>query len=149
MDIKKIKQSLIEQRKINLSGNLYHKTQLEFAYNTNHMEGSTITPAETASIYDTGTILTSKDKVLVLKDATETKNHFTLFKYILDTIETDLTEDMIKRIHFILKDGTLNDNEKDWVNIGEYKRIKNFVGNVTTSDPSKVNDDMKELMNLV
>jgi len=65
MDAKEIKKALIEQRKINLSGNLYHKTQLDFAYNTNHIEGSTITLDETSSIYDTGTILTSKDKVIV------------------------------------------------------------------------------------
>lgn len=80
MEIIEIKKALIEQKKMNLPGNLYHKTQIDFAYNTNHMEGSTITSDETASIYDTGTILTSKDKVIVLKDATETKNHFTLFK---------------------------------------------------------------------
>ena len=73
MEISKVKQALIEQRKMNLSGNLYHKTQIDFAYNTNHMEGSTITPDETASIYETGTILTSSDKVIILKDATETK----------------------------------------------------------------------------
>ena len=71
---------LIEQKNMDLSGSLYHKTQLDFAYNTNHIEGSTITPDETASIYDAGTILTSSDKVIVLKDAIETKNHFTLFK---------------------------------------------------------------------
>ena len=73
MEISKVKQALIEQRKMNLSGNLYHKTQIDFAYNTNYIEGSTITPDETASIYETGTILTSSDKVIVLKDATETK----------------------------------------------------------------------------
>ena len=101
MEVSKIKKALIEQKNIRLSGNLYHKTQLDFAYNTNHIEGSTITPDETASIYDTGTILTSSDKVIVLKDATETKNHFILFKYMLDTIEDKLTEDMIKRFHFI------------------------------------------------
>ncbi len=80
MEVSKIKKVLIEQKNMNLSGSLYHKTQLDFAYNTNHIEGSTITPDETASIYDTGTILTSSDKVIVLKDAIETKNHFTLFK---------------------------------------------------------------------
>ena len=96
MEVSKIKKALVEQKNIGLSGNLYHKTQLDFAYNTNHIEGSTITPDETASIYDTGTILTSSDKVIVLKDATETKNHFTLFKYMLDTIDDKLTEDMIK-----------------------------------------------------
>ena len=141
MEINKVKQALIEQRKMNLSGSLYHKTQIDFAYNTNYMEGSTITPDETASIYETGTILTSSDKVNDyvlkkltsinnLKDATETKNHFTLFKYMLDTIEEKLSEDMIKKFHFILKDGTLTDSEKEWFNVGDYKKRKNFVGNI-------------------
>lgn len=146
MEINKIKETLILQKKINLSGSLYHKTQLEFAYNTNHIEGSTITPDETASIYETGTILTSNDKVIVLKDATETKNHFTLFKYMLDTIEEPLTEEMIKKYHFILKSGTISDEEKVWFNIGEYKSKKNFVGNITTSLPNQVANDMNELM---
>ena len=147
MDVRKVKKALIEQRKMNLSGNLYHKTQLDFAYNTNHIEGSTITPDETASIYETGTILTSSDKVIVLKDATEVKNHFTLFKYMLDTIEEKLSEDMIKRFHFILKEGTLTDEEKEWFVVGDYKKKKNFVGNITTSLPSEVAKDMQNLLN--
>ena len=146
MEISKVKQALIEQRKMNLSGSLYHKTQIDFAYNTNRIEGSTITPDETASIYETGTILTSSDKVIVLKDATETKNHFTLFKYMLDTIEEKLSEDMIKKFHFILKDGTLTDSEKEWFNVGDYKKRKNFVGNITTTLPSNVEKDMKDLL---
>ena len=146
MDISKIKKALIDQKNMNLSGNLYHKTQLDFAYNNNAIEGSTITPDETASIYDTGTILTSKDKVIVLKDATETKNHFTLFKYMLDTIDDKMTEDMIKKFHFILKDGTLTDSEKEWFNVGEYKSKKNFVGNITTTLPKNVAKDMKDLL---
>ena len=90
--------ALKEQRKINLSGNLYYKTQLDFAYNTNHIEGSTITSDETESIYDTGAILANKEKAIVLKDVTEIKNHFTLFKYMLDTIDEKLSEEMIKNI---------------------------------------------------
>lgn len=146
MDARKVKEALIEQRKMNLSGNLYHKTQLDFAYNTNHIEGSTITPDETASIYDTGTILTSSDKVIVLKDATEVKNHFTLFKYMLDTIDDKLSESMIKKFHFILKEGTLTDEEKIWFAVGDYKKKKNFVGNITTSLPSEVAHDMQKLL---
>lgn len=147
MEISKIKKALIEQKNIGLSGNLYHKTQIDFAYNTNHIEGSTITSDETASIYDTGTILASSDKIIVLRDVTETKNHFTLFKYMLDTIDDKLTEDMIKKFHFILKDGTLTDSEKEWINVGEYKKKNNFVGNITTSLPRDVSRDMKELLN--
>lgn len=146
MEISKVKKALIEQKNMNLSGSLYHKTQIDFAYNTNHIEGSTITSDETASIYDTGTILTSSDKLIVLKDATEIKNHFTLFKYMLDTIEEQLSEDMIKKFHFILKDGTLTDSEKEWFNVGEYKKRKNFVGNITTTLPSEVKKDMKDLL---
>ena len=146
MDVRKVKKALIEQRKMNLSGNLYHKTQLDFAYNTNHIEGSTITPDETASIYETGTILTSSDKVIVLKDATEVKNHFTLFKYMLDTIDDKLSENMIKKFHFILKEGTLTDEEKEWFVVGDYKKKKNFVGNITTSLPSEVAKDMQNLL---
>lgn len=146
MEISNLKKVLVEQRNMNLSGSLYHKTQIEFAYNTNHLEGSTITSDETASIYDTGTILTSANKIIVLKDATETKNHFTLFKYMLDTIEDDLSCEMIKKFHFILKDGTLTDSEKEWFNVGEYKKKKNFVGNITTTLPSNVSKDMDELL---
>ena len=147
MEIIEIKKALIEQKKLNLPGNLYHKTQIDFAYNTNHIEGSTITPDETASIYDTGTILASSNKVIVLKDATETKNHFTLFKYMLDTIDEPLTEKMIKDYHYILKNGTLSDKEKLWFNVGDYKKLKNFVGNIQTSLPSHVAEDMQELLN--
>lgn len=147
MEIDKIRKSLIEQKKLNLPGNLYHKTQVEFAYNTNYLEGSTITKDETASIYDTGTILTNNSKVVVIKDVTETKNHFTLFKYMLDSLDKPLTEEMIKKYHFILKDGTLTDSEIDWFMVGEYKKLKNFVGNITTSLPSDVERDMHELLN--
>ena len=146
MDAKKIKNALIRQKENNLSGNLYYKTQIDFAYNTNHIEGSTITPDETESIYETGTILTSEDKVIVIKDITETKNHFTLFKYMLDTINEPLFEDMIKKYHFILKNGTVDDSDREWFNVGEYKKLKNFVGNIETSLPSDVPLDMKNLI---
>ena len=124
MTVKDIKNALINQKKIDLKGNLYHKTQVDFAYNNNSLEGSTITSDETESIYDTGTILTNGEKAIVLKDATETKNHFTLFKYMLDTIDEPLTEGLIKKYHFILKNGTLKDDEIGIINIGEYKSLK-------------------------
>lgn len=143
----KIKKALLEQRKIGLPGNLYHKTQIEFAYNTNHIEGSTITPDETRSIYDTGTILTDNNKVIVVKDVTETQNHFTLFKYMLDTIDEPLTEEMIKHYHYILKNGTVNDEQNDSIVIGDYKKLVNYVGNITTSMPKDVQGNMQKLMN--
>ena len=144
--VKKVKEALITQRKIGLKGNLYHKTQLDFAYNSNHIEGSTLTPDETASIYESGTILTNEDKIISLKDATETTNHFSLFKYMLDSLDEELSEKMIKKYHYILKNATLTDEEKEWFNVGEYKQKKNFVGSIETSLPNDVESDMKGLL---
>ncbi len=65
---------------------------------------------------------------------------------MLETIDDKLTEDMIKKFHFILKEATLTDSEKEWFNVGEYKKKKNFVGNITTSLPGNLANDMKELL---
>ena len=146
ISVEKIKDALLQQRRIELSGNLYYKTQIDFCYNTNHMEGSTITKDETMSIYDTGTILTDGEKVVSLVDMTETKNHFTLFKYMLDTLEEPLTEEMIKKFHFILKNGTLKDKEVGVINVGDYKKLKNYAGDQVTSNPKDVEKHMKELL---
>ena len=147
MEVSKVRKALLQQRRIELSGNLYYKTQIDFCYNTNYMEGSTITKDETMSIYETGTILTDGEKVISLVDMTETKNHFTLFKYMLDSLEEDLSEEMIKKSHFILKNGTLTDKEVGVINIGDYKKLRNYAGNQKTSSPNDVEKDMKELLN--
>lgn len=136
----------MEQKNLDLSGNLYCKTQTLFAYNSNKIEGSTTTLEETESIYDTGTILANEEKVIVIKDVTEIKNHFTLFKYMLDNVDEELSIDMIKKFHYILKDGTLTESEKSWFNVGEFKKLKNYVGNIETSLPDNVSSDMEELL---
>ncbi len=141
-----IKKALVDQRKLRMPGNLYYRTQIEFAYNTNHIEGSTITKDETASIYDTGTILTNSEKAIVIKDATETQNHFSLFNFMLDTLNESLSEDLIKKFHFILKSGTLTEEEKSWFNIGEYKKLSNYVGEINTTSPKNVSKDINKLL---
>lgn len=146
MDAKTIKKALLQQKKMKLPGNLYYKTQIEFAYNNNYIEGSTITKDETRSIYETGTILTDTNKVIVIKDVTETQNHFTLFNYMLDTIDKPLDEDMIKKFHYLLKNGTVSEEDKETIMVGEYKKLVNYVGNITTSNPKNVLRDMKELL---
>ena len=146
MDAKTIKKALFQQKKLKLPGNLYYKTQIEFAYNNNYIEGSTITKDETISIYETGTILTDNNKVIVIKDVIETQNHFTLFNYMLDTIDKPLDEDMIKKFHYLLKNGTVSEEDKETIMVGEYKKLVNYVGNITTSNPKNVLRDMKELL---
>ena len=128
-----------------LKGNLYHNTQIIFAYNTNHIEGSKLTEDQTRYIYETNTLLTEKDSITNLDDVLETANHFKLVDYMLNVAEKKLTEKIIKEFHKILKEGT-SDSRKDWFVVGDYKKLANEVGGLKTTEPKNVERDMKKLL---
>ena len=136
---------LREQKNMKLKGNLYHNTQITFAYNTNHIEGSKLTEDQTRYIYETNTLLAEKDSVTDLDDILETTNHFKLVDYMLDIADKKLTENMIKEFHRILKEGT-SDGRKDWFVVGDYKKLSNEVGGLKTTEPKNVERDMKKLL---
>lgn len=136
---------LREQKEMELKGNLYHNTQVIFAYNTNHIEGSKLTEDQTRYIFETNTILFEGQTVASVDDILETANHFKLVDYMLDVAEEKLTEEMIKNFHKILKEGT-SDSRKDWFAVGEYKKLSNEVGGVKTTAPKNVERDMKKLL---
>ena len=146
-DISKIDilECLKEQKEIGLKGNLYHNTQVIFAYNTNHIEGSKLTEDQTRYIFETNTILFEGQTVASVDDILETANHFKLVDYMLDVAEEKLTEEMIKEFHKILKEGT-SDSRKEWFNVGEYKKLANEAGNMQTTLPKNVAKDMAKLM---
>ena len=129
-----------------LKGNLYHNTQIIFAYNTNHIEGSKLTEDQTRYIYETNTLLTEKESITNLDDIIETANHFKLVDYMLDVADKELTEEMIKEFHKILKEGT-SDSRKDWFAVGDYKKLSNEVGVVSTTAHKDVEKHMKKLLN--
>lgn len=136
---------LKEQKDMKLKGNLYHNTQITFAYNTNHIEGSRLTEDQTRYIYETNTLLAEKDTITNIDDILETANHFKLVDYMLDIAEEKLTEDMIKNFHKILKEGT-SDSRKEWFIVGDYKKLPNEVGGLKTTEPNNVKRDMKKLL---
>ena len=136
---------LREEMEIKLKGGLYHQTQVRLAYNSNHMEGSRLTEEQTRSIYETHTIGTG-DSNERIDDIIETVNHFRCFDYVLGIADKELSEDVIKHIHFILKSNT-TDSMLDWFAVGDYKKRPNMVGNmVETTPPSKVPAAMKLLL---
>ena len=136
---------LREQKNMKLKGNLYHNTQITFAYNTNHIEGSKLTEDQTRYIYETNTLLAEKDTITDIDDILETANHFKLVDYMLDIADKKLTENMIKEFHRILKEGT-SDDRKDWFVVGDYKKLSNEVGGLKTTEPKNVERDMKKLL---
>lgn len=136
---------LREQKEMQLKGNLYHNTQIKFAYNTNHIEGSKLTEDQTRYIYETNTILFEGETIARVDDILEAANHFKLVDYMLDIADKDLTEDIIKEFHKILKEGTM-DSRKGWFNVGEYKKLANEAGIMQTSSPKQTPKDMEKLM---
>ena len=146
-DINKINilKVLREQKDMKLKGNLYHNTQIIFSYNTNHIEGSRLTEDQTRYIYETNTILFEENEVAKIDDILETANHFKLVDYMLEIADQELTEEMIKKFHKILKEGT-SDSIKEWFNVGEYKKLPNEAGSMKTTDPKNVKKDMIKLL---
>jgi Fic family protein len=146
-DVSKINvlEVLKEQKDMKLKGNLYHNTQVIFAYNTNHIEGSKLTEDQTRYIFETNTILFDGETLASVDDIIETANHFKLVDYMLDVAEKKLTEEMIKEFHKILKEGTM-DSRKGWFNVGDYKKVVNEAGSMKTSTPKQTPKDMMKLM---
>ena len=136
---------LREQKEMQLKGNLYHNTQIKFAYNTNHIEGSKLTEDQTRYIYETNTILFEGETIASIDDILETANHYKLVDYMLDIADKNLTEEIIKKFHKILKEGTM-DSRKEWFNVGEYKKLANEAGAMQTSSPKQTPKDMQKLM---
>ena len=135
---------LKEQKASKYSGGIYHKTQIDLTYNSNHMEGSRLTHDQTRYIFETNTISVEKE-VLNVDDVIETANHFRCIDLIIDNAKVTLTEKFIKNIHLILKNGT-SDSRKDWFAVGNYKRVPNEVGGMATASPEEVSTKMKVLL---
>lgn len=142
--IQKLKERLlIEFSKRDRSG-IYAVTSRELAYNSNKIEGSTLTENQTASLFDTG-MLPVSDSAYRAKDIEEMNGHFLMFNHMLKTLDEELSEDLIKKFHYELKSGVFEDKANGY-NIREYKARPNIAGTMQTSLPSDVPGDMKELL---
>ena len=135
---------LQEEKASKYSGGIYHKTQIDLTYNSNHMEGSRLTHDQTRFIFETNTI-GIENEVVNVDDIIETTNHFRCIDMIIDHVKIELNEKFIKELHFILKSGT-SDSKKDWFAVGDYKKFPNEVGNMKTPLPEKVDNLMKDLL---
>ena len=143
-NIKTLLDILKLEKESKLKGGLYHKVQIELTYNSNHIEGSRLTHDQTRYIYETNTIgLTGV--VINVDDIVETANHFRCIDLIIDKANLNITENLIKQLHFILKNGT-SDSRKNWFIVGDYKKLPNEVGGRVTTSPEKVEDEVKSLI---
>lgn len=136
--------TLKNEKEARRKGGIYHRTQIDLSYNSNHMEGSQLSKEQTRYIFETNTIGLNKDPINV-DDIIETTNHFRCLDYIIDHAKEPLSEGMIKELHRMLKANT-SDANKAWFNVDEYKRLPNEVGGVETVAPKEVRMAMKTLL---
>ncbi len=127
-----------------MKGGIYHRTQIDLTYNSNHIEGSRLSEEQTHRIFETNT-LGVVDDTLRIDDILETVNHFRCIDYVIEHATEKLTEAHIKQLHAMLKNST-SDNRKQWFAVGDYKRLPNEVGGEETIQPEKVKESMRLLL---
>ena len=135
---------LREEKEAKLNGGIYHRTQIDLTYNSNHIEGSRLSKEQTRFIFETNTLGITTESMSV-DDIMETVNHFRCIDYVIDHAMDKITETHIKQLHAILKMNT-SDNHKDWFAVGDYKRLPNEVGGGETVQPKEVHTRMKALI---
>ena len=148
MDLIKLKRELIEQKNSKFKGNIYHFSEVAFAYNSNKIEGGKLTEDETEEIFSTNSFLPKTDDAIKLDDLIEMKNHFRLFDYMLDNIDAKLSKSNIIEMNKILKRGT-SDEDNPRYNVGDFKIVPNKIGLINvidTSSPKEVDSDMTILL---
>ena len=138
-----ILQILRDEKDVRLSGGLYHELQVRMTYNSNHIEGSKLSEDQTRLIFETNTVDVG-DGVPV-DDILETVHHFRAIDYVIDVAEEELTEEIIKKLHYILKHDT-KDSMLSWFAVGDYKKRANVVGGRKTTKPADVHKAMKALL---
>ena len=136
--------ALREQKEMRMKGGIYHRTQIDLTYNSNHIEGSRLTKEQTRYIFETNTLGITSENTRI-DDIMETVNHFRCIDYVIDHATDKITETHIKQLHLILKTNT-SDSHKPWFAVGDYKRLANAVGEEETAQPEEVHKKMKALL---
>jgi len=141
----KLTSFLVDECNSKRKGGLYHKTQVQLAYNSNRIEGSKLTEEQTRYIFETRTIGFKDQEAVPVDDIIETTNHFVAFDYMLHTINEPLSGTVIKEFHRIIKTGTA-DAQKPYFVVGGWKKLANEVGGGETCRPEDVEGEMQSLM---
>ena len=136
--------ALREQKEMRMKGGIYHRTQIDLTYNSNHIEGSRLTKEQTRYIFETNTLGITSENTRI-DDIMETVNHFRCIDHVIDHATDKITEAHIKQLHLMLKTNT-SDNHKPWFAVGDYKRLANAVGEEETAQPEEVHKKMKALL---
>ena len=148
-EVKILIDELLWQRNNDYKGNVYHYSQVVFAYNSNKIEGSRLTENQTEQIFTDNTILIDKaDTIIRMDDAIEAANHFRLFKFMLDTLDDPIDKDYLIKMNTILKQGTTYADDPRY-NVGGFKLVPNVIGGINPVKTTAPKDVEKEIDSLI
>ena len=122
MNIEKLKSELIRQKNSKFKGNIYHYSQVNFAYNSNKIEGTHLSEDETEEIFVTNSYIPKEDDVVKLDDLIE--------------------------MNKIIKRGT-SDEDNPRYNVGGFKIVPNKIGLINVLNTSSPKDTPKDIDNLL
>ncbi len=130
-------------RKIVLRSDLKKQFILSLTYNTNRLEGSTLTEDDTAAVIFDNISLSEK----TINEQLEAKNHQTVLNFIFDNwldSHHKITEDLILKLHGILMNSILE-------NAGIYRThpVQIVGSNVPTSNWQTISDKMQKLVKII
>lgn len=148
MDVKKLKDELIDQKKSGFKGNVYHWTQVSFAFNSNKIEGSRLSEEQTEMIYGTHSFISKKEEAIKTDDILEMMNHFKLFDYMIEHMNETITKEMFIEMNVISKRGTTDESNPRY-NVGGFKTVPNIIGLVNvikTTKPENVEEELDTLL---
>ncbi len=149
MNVQELKDELIKQKSSKFKGNIYHYSQVNFAYNSNKIEGSRLTSEQTEAIFLTSSFISKNDELIKLDDLTESKNHFKLFDYMIDNVDKLLTKEMLIEMNKVLKRNTSDEDDPRY-NVGGFKIVPNTIGVINetkTTEPKNVEKELDKLLN--
>lgn len=132
---------LKQQRDDRIDGSAYKACQCDFAYNSNHIEGSTLSHDQTVRIFDRGTF----SGTAPVDDIVETRNHFEAFDLMLDTYDEKLSPEYLCRMHAALKAGT-SDAVRPEMAVGSFKRFSNVIGGEISPIETAAPEDVPALI---
>ena len=140
-----LKKQLKKEFSVHDRKGVYAYTQKIMAYNSNRIEGSTLTSEQTASLFDTGSLVGDSNEIYRAKDIEEMTGHFKMFNEVIKSLDKPLTIEMIKSFHFQLKAGVFEDYANGYP-VGEFKKYKNHVSDIETELPENIPDKIAELI---
>ena len=135
---------LVRQKKKKNYHGLYDYVQIDFTYSSSRMASNRLTRQQVESIFRKGKVRESFEPMKV-SDLIEVMNHCVCIDYILDNIQEPMSTKLIRKLHYDLMAGTV-DERKQKVVPGEYRKNIFPIQERQLCRPETINSSLNSLV---